>query len=180
MKLIKLLDDHYIVVDGSEIKEGDSCYDYYTKSIQQSIPNVNDGNAEEYFKKITHSNKPLGFLQEEGFTTSNLKPDWSTVKELPLSEVEEAINGYSTYELFKKIDGTCEKDQYEHWLFKEGFKAHQELTKDKLFTIEDMREAFFDMQYPHSEIDFQYLLARRGYKTEWDIEFDEQNKIILL
>lgn len=182
-KLIKLSYDHYIVVDDSEIKEGDSCYDYYTKSIQQSIPNVNDGNAEEYFKKITHSTNPLGFLQEKGFTTSNLKPDWSNVKELSLSEVEESINGYSVEKISQEHNkniswGTVNKYSYQKQ-FELGFKAHQELVNDKLFTIEDMREAFFDVEYPHSEIDFQHLLARRGLKTVWDIEIDEQGKIKL-
>jgi hypothetical protein len=181
MKLIKLLYDHYIVVTDSDIKENQYYCNNKVLFLSDSKFNVgNNPNQNKNNKLVIYSTLPLSFLQEKGFTTSNLKPDWSNVKELSLTEVEEAINGYSTYELFKKIDGSCEKDQYEHWLFKEGFKAHQELTKDKLFTIEDMREAFFDMEYPHSEIDFEHLLARSGFKTEWDIEINEQNKIKLL
>ena len=187
MKLIKLSDDHYIVVDDSEIKDGDSCYDYYTKSIQQSTPNVNDGNAEEYFKKITQSTLPLYFLLEENyFTTLNLKPDWSKVKELPLSEVEEIINGYSVEKLAEKqhpismeqfgkekIDGNA----YFRSIWKQGFKAHQELTKDKLHkTLSDFYVFATNGEVCKHEVITEFLLP----KTEWYCEIDEQGKIKLI
>lgn len=31
-----------------------------------------------------------------------------------------------TWKFFKEVDGTCEKDQYEHWLYKSGYNKSQE------------------------------------------------------
>lgn len=31
-----------------------------------------------------------------------------------------------TWIFFKEVDGTCEKDQYEHWLYKSGYNKSQE------------------------------------------------------
>lgn len=72
MKLIKLSDTHYIVVDDSEIKD---CY--YYNSLDKAIRFGNNLNH-PYHHKIIHSTQPL-----EG------------VELLSLPEVEEAINGYS-------------------------------------------------------------------------------------
>lgn len=42
-----------------------------------------------------------------------------------------------TWEFFKKIDGTCEKDKYEHWLYKSGYNKSQETHP---FSEEDMKK----------------------------------------
>lgn len=195
-KLIKLSDDHYIVVDDSDIKERDSCYDYYTKSIQQSTPNVNDGNAEEYFKKITHSNKPLELTR----TIAVDKLVFYKIRSLSLTEVEEAINGYSVQNSLKKLLREDENfySMIDHTSYKEGFKAHQELVKDKLFTIEDMKNLFAktlehapsteshtrmisDEQYRHFVMGELFnKLIKSLIQTEWDIEINEQGKIKLI
>lgn len=59
-KLIKLTKDHYVIVDDSEIKEGDWYYWEITKTIQiakldslNRLPKNSDGS-----KKITHSTQP--------------------------------------------------------------------------------------------------------------------------
>jgi hypothetical protein len=53
-KMIKLSDTHYIVVDDSEIKEGDWCV-YKTGEIIQYLVKLNTDNL----RKITHSTQPL-------------------------------------------------------------------------------------------------------------------------
>lgn len=76
--------------------------------------------------------------------------------------------------------------------FEKGFKAHQELTKNKLFTIEDIKEAAeignktnLYTNYQHSwsrnkqlEEIAQLILSEK--ETEYDFEIDKQGKIILL
>lgn len=55
MKLIKLNEDHYIIVDDSEIKEGDYLYSFSNKKIV-----VANKLTDLYIhsKKITHSTQP--------------------------------------------------------------------------------------------------------------------------
>lgn len=163
MKKLVKLKDHYYVVDDSEIKEGDFCITDNTIIQMNNRVAVILANQqkEKYgtksFFKITHSTTPL-----------------NGVILLSHSEIEELVNGYSVEEMAEQAITNNPKD----WI--KGFKAHESLVKDKLFTIENMREAFFDMKYPHDEVDFQHLLQRKGYKTEWDIEIDENNKITLI
>ena len=180
-KLIKLSDTHYIIVDDSKKVFSGIGWNNETKTINifVSHPKYNEEGL-----KITYSTQPL---EPSLKSDNNTLKDYVFIKPLSLSEVEEAIYGYSTYELFKKIDGTCKKDEYEHWLFKEGFKAHQEIVKDKLFTIENMKIAIqmakekekngmitYEDKWNEDEI-LRELLP----KTEWGVEFIE-DKIKLI
>lgn len=57
MKLIKLTDDHYIIVDDSEVRPGDYVYTYVTnKVVDFTDPrHFSDGT----YKKITHSTRAM-------------------------------------------------------------------------------------------------------------------------
>lgn len=67
-------------------------------------------------------------------------------------------------------------------------KAHQELVKDKLFTVEDIEKAFRagGAYTLGSHEDFQQIhLSEKEYiqslqPTEWDVKFNEQGKLELL
>ena len=117
--------------------------------------------------------------------------------------IDYSYNGYTPMQLARQsaVDNNydIEDDVYKHG-FVEGFKAHQELVKDKLFTTEDIRKAI-KMAWEADSIDgtvdlnvvlhygnnndlrtkwseeeiIQSLLP----KTEWDIEFID-GKIKLL
>lgn len=193
-KVIKLTQEHYVIVDDSELQVGDWYLNTYVNEKElkpqkhtekRHLINHKKDYRFKYCKKITHSTQPL----EDVITENSFK----SYKFIPLEEIEELIYGYNLEKLaireakklhsFEKHSDTdiynqCVNEDAELIII--GFKAHQELVKDKMFTIEDMREAFFDMKHPHDEIDFQHLLIRRGYKTEWDIEIDENGKITLL
>lgn len=155
-KLIRINEQHYVIIDEDlKIEEGKH---FLTK---ENIPHTNFGwNFGD--RVIIYSTLPL-----------------ENVSLIKLEDVEEVIN--STYELFKEIDGSCNENEYEHWLFKQGFKAHQELTKDNLFTISDMIRA---MRYA-SEITNNKLSNIKNYiesvlpKTEWNVDIIN-DKIILL
>lgn len=210
MKLIKLSDSHYVVVDDSEIGIGDWLKYLHISfpvqfirrdddAIMISTPNHDTCSrvSPVFCKKITHS-----FGKElEGVINK------------PLSEVGEAVYGYSVEKMAIQalksqwshlfINNEFPKKPYpsffqvglERWI--EGFKAHQELVKDKLFTIEDMAK-FLDYVFTCYPNQWKVYRAKdnRGFytseelvtqfiqsllpKTEWDVIFDEQGKITIL
>ena len=211
-KLIKLSDTHYIIVDDSEIKEGDWMFNYsgvkYNEQVvsqctknaainwQQNMHINNETKSiRDCIKKITHSTQPLETKNEEyawyGGENKITAKTFNKIKPLSLSEVEEAIYGYNLDDLvfneFKK------QDKYTFNEFKDifilGFKAYQELVKNKLFTVDYMKKAFraggaytlgshehFQQTHPDEKEFIKSLLP----KTEWDVEFDEQGKLRLL
>lgn len=175
-KLIKLSDEHYIVVDDSEINEGDWVIELLNKVIFQLKV---DGNnySDSTFKKIIHSTKPLGVgWQQE-------------VIELSLSEIEEAIQGYSVEKMAEEYVNdesylpVHREENYRSYI--NGFKAHQELVKDKLFTAitVELIAAELILKYRLGKIkeaeDVENIINSYLPKTEWDVEFVD-GKIKLL
>ena len=202
MKLIKLNEDHYIVVDDSEIKEGDlfiilSGLGYSVYSIHKA-KYEGDGSKgwnDDHCKKITHSTEPLGTkIDGVNFWTSDLMP-------LSLSEVEEAINGYNVEKMASEAafcNGGFIQTEYEYDVaisyYHQGFKAHQELVKDKLIldidTFKSVAYSFFSLHRTNEfddeelELKFERILNNNIQsllpKTEWECTFDEQGKLKLL
>ena len=193
-KLIKLSDIHYVITDDSEIKIGDWMIELLNKVIIQVKVEGNDY-SNSTFKKITHST-PIGRL------SAMLK---AGVKEISLSEVEEAIYGYNVDKMALEKDI---KNNAEDWIYnqlsespsedisfcaeacedfwKAGFKAYQELIKDKLYNIEQVFDAiglaiglwsptYASFEQGWKDKIIQYLLP----KTEWNIEIID-NKIVIL
>lgn len=174
MKLIKLSDTHYIVVNNSEIRKGDWCF--RNEVIEQCSSKMHSfalwgKNA----KKITHSTEVI-----DGDGTGSC---FIFIKQLSLSEVEEAINGYSWKTEFNKANLKYGSEQHSFYL---GFKAHEKIVKDKLFNFKQVNDLvnsvleFMSHNEP-SEFDkwYQRKLQKLLPKTEWDIKFDEQDKIKL-
>jgi hypothetical protein len=194
-KIIKLSDTHYIGVDDSEIKEGDWIYDSdCPKIVEADYLKVETSKKQGcwYYKKITHSTQPL-YLN-----------DFWAIKELKLSEVEEAINGYSVDDGLKYVLSLPNSEYLSYGVqkmledaYNKGFNAHKELVKDKLFTEKHMKMLF---AYAHSigmntvlQIQSPHLLSEQDTdklrdefiqsllpKTEWDVEIDEQGKITIV
>lgn len=188
-KLIKLSDTHYIIVDDSEIKEGDWVIELLNKVIFQLKV---DGNnySDSTFKKITHSTKTLEEIIWWEKETRRSKLGFDKIKPLSLSEVEEVIYGYSVHNMAVKYCNNHykQKDWEENYdNYCEGFKAHKELVKDKLFSVEDINN-LLQICMESSVIGTSVFMKRKGKefiqsllpKTEWNIEFDEQGKIKLL
>ena len=174
-KLIKIKENYY-VIDDSEIKLDD--YYLVLEEGQYVLYNlVSETNGKNPLK-ITHST-------QEGIG-----------EQLNLNDIEELVNGYSIREMAEKDahlvwndETTLENEQRElngHIIgFIEGFKAHKELSKDKLFTIEDMQLLAAELigRYRLGEIkeveDVEKIINSRLPKTEWNIEF-QNGKIILV
>jgi hypothetical protein len=114
-------DKYLLVVDDSEIREGDWYFWGVTNSVQKAKKDSLDrlpANQDGSNKIITHL--PL-----------NNSPILEGVNLLPPFEDD-------VWNEFQEIDGSCERGQYEHWLFKAGYNKAKEKYK---YTEEDMRFA---------------------------------------
>jgi hypothetical protein len=201
-KLIKLSDTHYIVVDDSE--KGKEGYNYNSalSKIEKLSRNYETHSSEyNYCRRITHSTQPLEEDVEFIGKTPKIKLGFVNIKPLSLSEVEEVINGHSVekmaeWEIDRLVRMRVESPQrkkYENiWI--QGFKAHQELVKDKLFTVDEVSKIFtvgvqlginqelFTQQgkpLQDEEKVLQRTIQSLLPKTEWDVEFvDGKIKLI--
>ena len=90
MKIIKIKEDHFIIVDDSEIKVNDWYYLPRTNSAYECKEDPTELNLERSFgvAKITHSTQPIESLTIPGTYNG---PVWNKIKEIPLSEVKGLI-----------------------------------------------------------------------------------------
>lgn len=203
-QIVKISEEHYIIVDYSEMTKNDfvlhipsntiiRCMGFGETNGSKSIVDDDVRYPREVLykecKHITHSTKPLETTVIPGCYNG---PCWNKIKQVSLSEIEELIYGYSVEKMAEEIltshrDYKAESfSEYQNGRLNgiiEGIEAHQELTKDKLFTVEDMMKAIqfgndtINPCFSNRDLDFiQSLLP----KTEWDCEIDENNKITLV
>ena len=102
MKIIKIKEDHFIIVDDSEIKVNDWYYLPRTNSAYECKEDPTELNLERSFgvAKITHSTKPLEHLIITG-TYNGLV--LNKIKQLSIQEIKELI-GEKSWKGY--IDGT--------------------------------------------------------------------------
>lgn len=183
-KLIKIKENYY-VIDDSEIKKDD----WYLNTSSNTFHKSSGTEVFDYRKgyqvnfKITHST-------QEGIG-----------EQLNLNDIEELVNGYSVENLAESSNGYAlyGKPLGEKYLaFKEGFlsgfEKQKELSKDKLFTVEDIRTIFTHRKQlgltitgnirngsdqPDKENWFNESIKLLLPPTEWNIEF-QNGKIILV
>ena len=139
-KLIKLSDTHYVIVDDSEIKEGDYAIhknkEYREKYKAQPIicNESNQLSIQEHWRKITHSTQPLEEDVEIMGSIPKITLRFVKIKPLPLSEVEEVVYGYNVDYLAANQLGEHKHPAVGgHEAYVRGFNAHKELVKGKLF-----------------------------------------------
>lgn len=194
-KLLKLSENHYIIVDDS--KKGQRGYNYnFGLSKVDKLEYDYESHSTEWnvCRLITHSTQPLETVK----TVTGDKLVFYKIKPLSLSEVQELIYGYSVKEmredatnlriLKRKTPSQTARQYFDGYV--EGFNAHKELMKDKLFTVDDMINCFnaarqtsgmnqrnqLGKKY-QKPMDYIQLLIP---KTEWQVEFDEQGKLKLV
>lgn len=178
-KLIKLEDEFYIVEEAI-INFDEFCFDVETKEICKSKGLVP---INEFVLKVTHSTKQI----EEFICNEGLKRiGWINIIPLDKSEIEGLICGFDirdmAYEYYNNALYKNVSDGY-HW--SNGFKEHQKLVKDKIFTAEDMKEFGLWLgnnlkDLKNKNIDDIFNSSPFVQKTEWNIEIDDLNKIKLL
>jgi hypothetical protein len=176
LKLIEIKKDiHYIIVDDSEKATNGHCAldgDFITKKLIDSAWTTD--------RKITHSTQPL---------EPSIKSDkhdnpkgFVLIKPLSLLEVEELIYGHSVEKMAEDAVGHLLNDEERKMGYIEGFNAHKELVKD-MFSLKEIEAALKELSKPQYKFDtkttFKDLLYMQR-KTEWDVEFDENNKLKLL
>ena len=181
--LIKISSDQYIVVDDSEIKEGD--YYLFTWGGEQEIQifsNEQYADRENHnhlytnaCKKITHSTEPL-----EDYTRADGKKIkvYVGINPLNLFEVKELIG---EVDVEKKIKEWYNQTKYDSSFiadpqsYKAGYNQALEDNKDRKYTEEDLRK-MFDISEGLSSFNdtddnkFKYALNHIQPKTEWEVE----------
>jgi hypothetical protein len=193
MKMIKITNTHYIVVDDSEIKENTWCYGMdgiFQYKGKVNIPDI------ELPKKITHSTQPLDtIILKNRNGSQTVRNHYGDIGHIALSEVEESINGYSVEKIAKRQFGydvnaplPVNDELVNEWIC--GFKAHQVFMKDKfILTKEQLEDALFDvLNQENIECCVTHnkdSIVRKAIQsllppTEWEVTFDEQGKIVLL
>ena len=185
-KLIKINTDHYVIVDNSEIKEGD----WMIRNGEQPTlvtPNFWWDFGVPY-KKITHSTQPLELLtlSENGLSGmgfSKVRPlNIFNVKEL-IGEVDvnkKAEQEYREYPNNPKEhpdwqygrDTNCHRKRK---AFIKGYNQALEDNKDKKYTEEDLRIALVYGYERGREGDFTSEQEEEFYKylqppTSWEVE----------
>lgn len=204
--LIKLSETHYIVVDGSRIHPSEKSVKVYVDKLIGTTLVVCDNNVCEVdlgwtttqlktgCRRITHSTQPLegnhtenvcwdcrGKITDKGVCFCN-----NEVKNISLSEVEEAIYGYSVEKMAENYskEGCWPGVRKKSYI--EGFNAHKELVKDKLFTVEDMKKAIslawnYGQKSENNLTDSMDVIIQSLLPpTEWKVTFDEQGKLKLI
>lgn len=177
-KLIKINTDHYIVVDDSEIKEGDWIFNEY----QRQIDKFSIGRGVGLCKKTTHSTEPL-----------NDNPHYADYGIITLREVKELIGEVDVEKKAEELTShlTFPEERREGIII--GYNQALEDNKEKKYTEEDMKECVKSILRDlntHNEIDkpvnfvwtdsFKKHIQSLQPKTEWEVEFDENNKLRLL
>lgn len=176
MKLIQLSKYHYIIVDDSEIKEGDWI----------GFPNLKKFVPVQYFggdltggeKKITHSTQPLdcacsnkGYKLDTNCAERNRCFD--KVQYLPLQEVKELIGVVDVEnranDILKGLVITKDERKY----FEFGYNQAVEDNKEKKYTEEDIRKAISETRKGMLFIDkyVNEFIESLQPQTEWRVEF---------
>jgi hypothetical protein len=143
MKIIQINKDHYVIVDNSEIKEGDWIIDIKDPLSPRQIKTKHL--LEDLFdseKKITHSTKPL----EDGTTIHGIEHKrWVHIKYIGLSEVKE---------LFSEINV---KKKY----------TEEDINKIRQILVEG---AITNMSCSSAVVELDKYIQSLQPKTEWEVE----------
>lgn len=158
MKLIKITEEHYIVVDDSEIKVGD----WYWNELDMAIRKNNTINH-SYHKKITHSTIPKGQMLMEG------------LKRLSIQEVKELIGEVDVEKRFQDIINSETPQNRDEMLLdatKHGFKyGYNQALEDNKVLINGLKEIvnLCDNTNPSHESIWRIAYSLLP-KTEWEVE----------
>lgn len=150
MKLIKLSSDHYIIVDDSEIKEGDYVINIQRLHIYPTPVSADDveyrNRRNDVFKKITHSTQPLEDIEVDKYVPR--MSIYEKILQLSLSEVKELLGEVDVEK--KALRPAAE---YKGWYkeantydfrkgYEVGYREALEDNKDRKYTEEDMIRAY--------------------------------------
>lgn len=203
-KTLKMIaPNHYIIVDDAKTCQGDFIYleKGNTPATKEGeiakceFPDADDLGV--VWRRVTHSTKPLE--QYYGSAGGSIPYVFDRVKKLNLSDVEEAIYGHSVEKMAKKYLGWREDldiDEEERYYlsdigkydaFIEGYNAHKDATRDKLFIVEKAIQIIEEEKFGQGSVirdeyksrvisKLQSLLP----KKEWIVEVDDIGRVRLI
>jgi len=166
MRLIKLKNDHYIIVADSEIKEDDWYYWEITKTIQiakldslNRLPKNSDGS-----KKITHSTQPL---EDVGLGKYDLR--FNKIFALDLDEIKE-LTGEVDVEKKMISPYSVNTQNNVDWCngYQRGYTQALEDNKEKKYTEEDVIAIVEKSRA--TGLTAEYIIQSLQPKTEWEVE----------
>ena len=178
MKLIKINTDHYIIVDNSEIKEGDWFIDSLGIRQVTSFAGVMVVKDITHIKKITHSTQPFNCnCSNKGYRLDTNCAErnhcFDKIQYLSLQEVKELIGEVDVKKKAKEYVGWWdEHDDQDVKLFTRGYNQALEDNKDKKYTEEDIDKAYWaGMQFVGEDKgSFGEFIQSLQPKTEWEVE----------
>jgi hypothetical protein len=190
MKMIKLTEEHYILVDDSEIKIGDIVSEKLLTGEYElfEIHTLNDIDKVRQ-KKVTHSNQPLGkplfftnaFESELSLSVNGLNDtvieNWGC-KKLSLSEVKELLGVVDVEKKAEKWHNSVDSTYPDVWnrrkesykaAFESGYYQALEDNKEKKYTEEDVIKMIEKSRT--TGLTAEYLILAHQPQTEWEVEF---------
>jgi len=168
MKLKKINEEHYVVVDETIQPVNGYYYDFLINKIK-STNGAEYGEASHCWQ-ITHSTQPIEIIHTSGVTMTNPPMGYINIIELPLSEVKELLGEVG---LQIKAEKEREKLGYTNKFitgFVSGYNQALEDNKERKYTDEDLKRAFFNGGNMKEIEEFNYFIKSLQPKTEWEVD----------
>jgi len=175
MELIKIDTDHYVVVDDSEIKEGDWMYLQQGNTPSTKLGEIarcefaDANNLGVIWKKITHSN--IGHLYQDSILPLSLQEVKELLGEVDVEkkaeEYSDFSNDYVPLTFGYKFNTNTKRD------YLAGYAQAIEDNKAKRYTENDLRYMFeCGRNYQNNaeitfKVSIEYLIQT---KTSWQVE----------
>lgn len=184
MELIKINEDHYIIVDDLEIKEGDLCYDPEgspghrgIKYVVKCLRTAPDSYWNKFCKKITHSTQPLEYVSGYGEKSIDVPlytiEGFDKIQMIPLSEVRELV-GEVDVEKWARSQFSSEPNDYEETYYLgliNGYNQALENNKKKKYTENDVIRIV--QKSRETGLKAEYLMLTFQPETNWKVKFDQ-------
>lgn len=181
MLMKKLSEEHYIIVDDLDITTGDIVAEKLLTGGYElfTIHTLNDIDRQTQ-KKITHSTQPL---EDVGLNTSmGWQLGFDKIEPLYLSKVKELLGEVDVEEKADlwsiDINEVHPADSYiAKKGYMKGYKESLEDNKERKYTEEDMRKAYYQGHKSglgsDNGLTFEHTIQSLQPKTEWEVEMVE-------
>ncbi len=162
------LDTGFIVTSDEEIKEGDLVLNSLN-CIQSFLKDYNDINAEKVIAK------------EPNIIFSDLKEEEQ--KKIGWFDVDSFIKQHMGLPSYLQVSSMSPMMQSQFLSLSELFQKSQELLSDRMFTLEDMENAFYEQQEFNQACEpigksFDQFIKSLSQKS-WSVELEMEDKISL-
>ena len=170
-KLIKINENHYLVVDDSEINGSDWVFNEKSEEIYK-ITIIDE--VVYYEKKITHSTQPLegefSSIIYKGYNQISLQEVKELIGEVDVEKKAETKYPKSEFWVGSNPSRLYDENAKDRRCFLEGYNQALEDNKEKKYTDEDIRKAF-RLFFKNNMSEVDEIIQSLQPKTEWEVEF---------